>query len=239
MELNFHLATGDIDAAFNAIRSIDNKAVWRSLAQMCAQSRRIDLADLCFGRMEDGGSAVLLHHTRELDPNEAAAIVVVDTQLGLYEEVKKIAKENLRFDLLAGIHQSLGEWTEAMSVVSASDRIHLRMVAHQNARSLEIRGELNEAILKYEMAGTIQFELPRLAIQAGDLRLFLWLFDRPEFRGNPAPSSPLDRPILRSPQADRSGITILRKCWCAARDRSFELRRRSVGRSRPNCQTLH
>jgi intraflagellar transport protein 140 len=179
MELNFHLATGDIDAAFNAIRSIDNKGVWRSLAQMCAQSRRIDLADLCFGRMEDGGSAVLLHHTRELDSNEAAAIVVVDTQLGLYDEAKKAAKDNLRFDLLAGIHQSLGEWTEAMSVVSASDRIHLRMIAHQNARSLEIRGDLNDAILKYETAGTIQFELPRLAIQAGDLRLFFgYLADR-------------------------------------------------------------
>jgi intraflagellar transport protein 140 len=172
MELNFHLATGDIDAAFNAIRAIDNKAIWRSLAQMCATSRRIDLVDLCFGRMEDGGSAVLLHHTKALDPDETAAIAVVDCQLGLYDEAKKVTKDNRRFDLLANIHLSLGEWTEAMNVVSASDRIHLKVLAHQNARSLEIRGNVAEAILKYEKAGTIQFELPRLAIQAGDLRLF-------------------------------------------------------------------
>jgi intraflagellar transport protein 140 len=178
MELNFHLATGDIDAAFNAVRVVDHKTVWRSLAQMCAQSRRIDLADLCFGRLEDGGSAMLLHHIREVDPAEAAAVVVVDTQLGLYDEAKKVATDNLRFDLLAGVHQALGEWTEAMTVASSSDRIHLRAVAHQHARSLEIRGDLTEAILKYEAAGTIQFELPRLAIQAGDLRLlFNYLAD--------------------------------------------------------------
>jgi hypothetical protein len=59
-----------------------------------------------------------------------------------------------------------------MSVVLASDLIHLRVLAHQNARSLEIRREVAEAILKCEKARTIQFELPRLAIHAGDLRLF-------------------------------------------------------------------
>ena len=179
MELNFHLATGDIDAAFNAIRGIDNKNIWRSLAQMCAQSRRIDLADLCFGRMEDGGSALLLHKTKAMDPDETAAIAVVDSQLGLYDEAKKITRENRRFDILAGVHRSLSEWQDSMSVSTASDRIHLKLLAHQYARSLEIRGDLEAAIAKYEQAGTIQYELPRLALQANDLKLFFdWVSER-------------------------------------------------------------
>ena len=179
MDLNFHLATGDIDAAFNAVRGIDNKNIWRSLAQMCAQSRRIDLADLCFGRMEDGGSALLLRHTKELDSDETAAIAVVDSQLGLYDEAKKITRENRRFDILAGVHKSLSEWQDSMSVSTASDRIHLKLLAHQYARSLEIRGDLEAAIAKYEQAGTIQYELPRLALQANDLKLFFdWVSER-------------------------------------------------------------
>lgn len=179
MELNFHLATGDIDAAFNSIRGIDNKGTWRSLAQTCAQMRRIDLADLCFGRMEDGGSALLLHKAKELDEDETASMVVVDSQLGMYDEAKDVTKENRRFDLLVKIHQSLGEWQEAMNVANGGDRIHLKMIAHQNARSLEIREQYTEAITLYEAAGTIQNELPRLAMQANDLKLlFNYVWDR-------------------------------------------------------------
>lgn len=171
MELNFHLATGDIDAAFNSIRGIGNKATWCSLAKTCAQRRRIDLADLCFGRMEDGGSALLLHKAKETDPDETASISIVDTQLGLYEEAKSLVKENRRFDLLSQIHISLGEWQQALQVATASDRIHLKQIAHQMGRSLEIRGLLNEAIEKYEAAGTLPNEFPRLALQANDLKL--------------------------------------------------------------------
>ena len=179
MELNFHLATGDIDAAFNAIRGIDNKATWRSLATTCAQMRRVDLVDLCFGRMEDGGSAILLHKVKENDKDEAAAISLVDTQLGMYNEAKSVLKDNRRFDLLAQLHKSLGEWKDTMSVANSFDRIHLKTYAHQNARSLEILGQYEEAISKYEMAGTIGAELPRLALQANDLKLlFDYISDR-------------------------------------------------------------
>ena len=34
MSLNFHLADGDIDSAFNTIRCIENKAMWCTLATM-------------------------------------------------------------------------------------------------------------------------------------------------------------------------------------------------------------
>jgi len=172
MELNFHLATGDIDSAFNSIRGISNKSIWRSLAQMCAQMRRIDLVDLCFGQMEDGASAILLHKTKMKDNDEAAALCLVDAQLGLYSEAKKAAVDTRRFDYLAKTHQALGEWSDAMSTVTVNDRIHLKSMAYQYARSLEIKGELVEAISKYESAGVIQNELPRLSLQANDLKLF-------------------------------------------------------------------
>ena len=176
MELNFHLATGDIDSAFNSIRGIDNKGTWRSLAQTCAQMRRIDLADLCFGKMEDGGSAILLHKAAD-DPVLQNA--VVDTQLGMYDEAKTIAKENRRFDILANIHRSLGENQDALNVANSGDRIHIKSLSYENARSFEILGDLENAIKLYESAGTIQYELPRLALQANDLALlFKYVTDR-------------------------------------------------------------
>ena len=179
MELNFHLATGDIDAAFNSIRGIDNKNTWRSLAQTCAQMRRIDLCDLCFGKMEDGGSAMLLSRAKETDGSEQGSMVVVDTQLGMYDEAKAIAKESRRFDLLAELHQSLGEWQDAMKIVNASDRIHMKARTYQYARSLEVRGDVEEAIKMYETSGTIEYELPRVALQANDLRLlFNYIADK-------------------------------------------------------------
>lgn len=171
MELNFHLATGDIDAAFNAIRGINNKRTWRSLAQTCAQMRRIDLADLCFGKMEDGGSAILLHQARTKGESDVDAMVVVDTQLGIYNEAKDVAKANRRFDLLAKVSQSQGDFPEALKIATTSDRIHKRSIAYQYARSLEIHGEMDEAVKKYEKSGTLGDELPRLAVQSDDFKL--------------------------------------------------------------------
>lgn len=171
MELNFHLATGDIDAAFNAIRGINNKGTWRSLAQTCAQMRRIDLADLCFGKMEDGGSAILLHNARVKGESDVDAMVVVDTQLGIYNEAKEVAKTNRRFDLLAKVAQATGDFAEALKIATTSDRIHKRAIAYQYARSLEIHGDLEEAVKKYEESGTVGEELPRLAVQSDDFKL--------------------------------------------------------------------
>lgn len=168
MELNFHLATGNIDAAFNAIRGIDNKATWRSLAQTCAQMRRIDLADLCFGKMEDGGSAIILQKAHD---DQTAQNIIVDTQLGMINEAKTIAKENRRFDLLSKIHRSVGENNDALSITTSGDRIHMKALSYQNARSAEIAGNIDQAIKLYESSGTLQYELPRIAIQQNDLPL--------------------------------------------------------------------
>lgn len=183
MELNFHLATGNIDAAFNAIRGIDNKATWRSLAQTCAQMRRIDLADLCFGKMEDGGSALILQKAQD-DP--IAQNIIVDTQLGMIDEAKTIAKENRRFDLLSNIHCSIGEYSDALAITSSGDRIHMKALAYQNARSAEIIGNIEQAIKLYESSGMLPYELPRLAIQQNDLLLlFNYISER-----SPAEISP-------------------------------------------------
>ena len=169
MELNFHLATGDIDAAFNSIRGINNKGTWRSLAQTCAQMRRIDLADLCFGRMEEGGSALLLHKARA--QGEVDAMSVVDTQLGIYNEAKNVAKDNKRYDILANIHRSLGEWNDALTIARTQDRIHQKVISYDYARSLEIMGEYQQALQQYEESGTLGEELTRLAVQHDKIKI--------------------------------------------------------------------
>lgn len=171
MELNFYLASGDIDSAFNSIRSINNKGTWRSLAQTCAQTRRVDLADLCFGRMEDGGSAVLLKKSHHGADSDVGSIVLVDTQLGIYDEAKSVARDNKRFDLLSSVHKSLAEWKDALRVCAEADRVHYKSYCYQYARSLEIQNDLKEAVKFYEYSGTLGDELPRLSLQADDLKL--------------------------------------------------------------------
>ena len=187
MELNFHLATGDIDSAFNSIRGINNKGTWRSLAQTCAQMRRIDLADLCFGRMEDGASAILLHQIKEKsNATEIDTLFLVDTQLGIYNEAMNIAKDNRRYDLLAQLHMSLAEWNDALTISKTNDRIHARSYCYQYARSLELMGKIPESIKQYEEAGTIDFDLPRIALQTDDLNiLFNYVSDRNQVEVHP------------------------------------------------------
>lgn len=171
MELNFHLATGDIDAAFNSIRSINNAGVWKSLAPMCAQAKRIDLSNLCFGRMEEAGSAIVLHRITDRDSDETNAICFIDCQLGLVDEAKKLAYANRRFDVLANIHASLSEWDQAIQVCSNQDRIHLKSMSYQAGKAAELLGNYNDAIQHYESAHSIQYELPRLCLQANDISL--------------------------------------------------------------------
>ena len=171
MELNFHLAMGDIDNAFNSIRGIDNKSTWYSLAQTCAQMRRVDLVDLCLGKIEDVGSALLLKNQRIKDNNEINSIFLVDTQLGLYNEAKNLSKEIRKFDLLSNLHQSLGEWQECININNSYNRINLKPKYYQYARSLEIIGEIEESIKNYELSGTLGYELPRLALQIDDLKI--------------------------------------------------------------------
>jgi len=173
MELNYHLAMGDIESAFNDIRGIDNKETWRSLAQTCAQIKRIDLADMCFGRMEDAGSAMLLHKVKQENGSEKESLYLTCMQLGLYSEARNVAKENFRFDLLANNHESLREWPESISISNTNDRIHLKARSYRYARSMEMLGNIEEAIANYELSGTISNELSRLSLQFDDLKLIL------------------------------------------------------------------
>lgn len=171
MDLNFHLATGDIDNAFNAIRNIENKGIWRSLAQMCAQMKRIDLADLCFGKMEDPASAIILKKLYS-NGDDIASLCFVDNQLGLSLEAKKVANDNRNFSALAKTQKAVGEWKEAISTTVINDRINSKLTEYQHARSLEVNGNYKEAIVAYERAGVIATELPRMALQANDLKIF-------------------------------------------------------------------
>ena len=41
----------------------------------------------------------------------------------------------------------------------------------QYARSLELMGKIPESIKQYEEAGTIDFDLPRIALQTDDLNI--------------------------------------------------------------------
>ena len=167
LDFNYHLATGSIDEAFDCVRGTTNKATWKSLAQVAAQAKRIDLASICLSKIEDPTS-ILLAKTKD----EVESQIYAATALGLNVEAENIAKESERFDLLANHNRAMGKYSDALSITSLHDRMHQKSMTYSIARVLEMQGEIEKAIKLYDNSGTISEELPRLASLFGPRLVF-------------------------------------------------------------------
>lgn len=44
LDFSYHLATGNMDEAFRAVKAIKNPAVWESMAHLCIKNKRLDVA---------------------------------------------------------------------------------------------------------------------------------------------------------------------------------------------------
>lgn len=51
MDFSFYLTIGDMDAAYKAVRLIEEPRVWTSMALMCVKTKRLDVAEVCLGMM--------------------------------------------------------------------------------------------------------------------------------------------------------------------------------------------
>lgn len=57
LNFSFYLSAGQMDNAFKSIRFIKNETVWEHMARMCVKTRRIDVARICLGNMQNARAA--------------------------------------------------------------------------------------------------------------------------------------------------------------------------------------
>lgn len=78
------MIAGNMDAAFKAIKLVQNVGVWNSLAKMCVKTRRLDVAGVCLGHMANARAAraVRLAVNDDSLPIEAK-LAVLAIQLGM------------------------------------------------------------------------------------------------------------------------------------------------------------
>ena len=152
--------------------------VWRNMARLCLQTRRVDVAELCLGHM---GHVRGLTAVREaaatasacpsLPPSSSSStdvsLAMVAIQLGLLKEAAALYTHANRFDLLNRMYQAAGQWEEALRVAETEDRLHLKTTHFEYARQLEGVGEWEKAVGHYEKSGAQAREVPRMLLKAG------------------------------------------------------------------------
>lgn len=79
-----HLSLANMDEAFKSIKSIQNEAVWKSLAKMCVTTKQLEMAMLCLGHMKKPRSTRALREAMQdesLNLDARAGILAVELQL--------------------------------------------------------------------------------------------------------------------------------------------------------------
>lgn len=161
MQFSFNLAINNMDEAFKAVRAIKNKKVWESMAKMCVQSKRIDVAGVCIGSMGNAvGARALRESAKDEEPEAQAACLA--SHLGMNDVAEQLYKESGRYDLLNTFYQNSGRWEEALEVAKRHDRPHLRLTHYNYGKFLEGCGKMKEAERRYEASLTHNFEVPRM-----------------------------------------------------------------------------
>lgn len=67
LNFSFYLSASQMDKAFKSIRFIKNETVWEHMARMCVKTRRIDVARICLGNMQNVRAARELRRCIEED----------------------------------------------------------------------------------------------------------------------------------------------------------------------------
>lgn len=175
LDFNFNLATGGIDEAFESIKGTTNPSTWRSLAQVAAQAKRTDLAALCLAKIGDPFSIYISKN--KSDKEEASYLTTV--ALKLYSEARQYAASCNRYDLVASLERSLGDFSAAITTSTLHSRMILKRLHHEIGRFYEIVADYTKAVEHYELSQSLDFELPRLANSIGPQVVFDYVSQNP------------------------------------------------------------
>lgn len=84
LDFSYNLSLGNMDDAFRAIKTVQSKGVWSSLAKMCVKMRRLDVAGVCLGHMGDARAARALRMAlADKTLPQEAKLAVLAVQFGM------------------------------------------------------------------------------------------------------------------------------------------------------------
>ncbi|XP_066587942.1 intraflagellar transport protein 140 homolog [Prorops nasuta] len=165
LDFSFHISVADMDEAFKAIKSIQNEAVWKSLARMCVKTKQLDMALLCLGHMKRAKAARAVREAMQ-DPNLnlEAKVGILAIELGLHNDAERLFREAKRLDLLGQLLEARNKFTEAIVLSNTSNKIREKTTYYNYAKALEQEGKIADAIEMYTKADCHRFEVPRMLL---------------------------------------------------------------------------
>ncbi|XP_023246567.1 intraflagellar transport protein 140 homolog [Copidosoma floridanum] len=184
LDFCFYLSVANMDEAFKAIKSIQNEAVWKSLAKMCVKTKQLSMAMLCLGHMKQATSARALRQAMQDDTlNLEAKAAILAVELKLYDDAERLFREAKRLDLLGSMLQARNKFKEAIELASKENKIMEKTSCYNYARALELEGKTSEAIEMYTKADCHRFEVPRMLLGSPkELLNYLNSSDDPEIK---------------------------------------------------------
>lgn len=165
LDFSFHLACGNTDEAYKAVKGVQSSGVWESMSKMCVKTGRLDVAQKCIGQMGHARAAGALRACEE--PETEAKLAVVAVHLDMIEDAETLLKKCSRWDLLNLLYQACGEWEKALEVAKTKDRVHLKPTHFAYAQHLEALEDVQGALSHFESSGTYRTESPRLLCSLG------------------------------------------------------------------------
>ncbi|DBA86980.1 TPA: hypothetical protein ACH3X2_000362 [Trebouxia sp. C0005] len=165
LDFSYHLAIGDMNEAYKAVKLVKTAGLWRSLCLSAVRSRRHQVVQFCLDNMEDVQCAQAAREFgRVAEPDARLGLVAM--QLGQLEEAKKLFTCAARPDLLNKLLQACGEWDEALRVADKHDRINLKATHFRLAQHHEGMGDFAAAMKHYQLSDTHRQEVPRMLFEA-------------------------------------------------------------------------
>ncbi|KAL3310237.1 hypothetical protein Ciccas_011202 [Cichlidogyrus casuarinus] len=168
LQFSNNLTLGVMDSVFKVLKLIKNEQVWRNLAKMCVHARRLDVARVCLGKMNDSWGANILREAQKKYPQTEAQVAVLAMHLGMLPQAEILLNQCERYDLLVQMYKNSGQWDKALKIAETSDRRWLRTTRYQYAKYLKQRGLIEEAIEQFESANTHLEEVLRMLVEDPD-----------------------------------------------------------------------
>eukprot|EP01012_Entosiphon_sulcatum_P045924 TRINITY_DN6146_c0_g1_i1.p1 TRINITY_DN6146_c0_g1~~TRINITY_DN6146_c0_g1_i1.p1 ORF type:complete len:1449 (+),score=295.84 TRINITY_DN6146_c0_g1_i1:53-4399(+) len=166
LNFSYYLTIGNMDDAYKSVKTIKDENVWHNMAVMCVKTKRLDVAEVCLGNIQDAKAARALREARS-EPEVEARVAMLAIHLNRIPEAERLYKHCKRYDLLNRMYQACGKWDLALQTAEKFDRIHLRTIHYNNARHYEAVGDVDGAIREYEQSKNHRYEVPRMLFDHG------------------------------------------------------------------------
>ena len=99
MEFGFNLCINNMEEAYKSVKSIQDPTIWENMAQMCVRSKRLDVAEICIGKMRFGRGSKSIRESKK-EKEQECQMAMVAIQLNMKKEAEDLYKQVGRWDLL-------------------------------------------------------------------------------------------------------------------------------------------